>query len=124
MTGGWIGVDLDGTLAKYDGWRGMCHIGEPIQPMVDRVKKWLDEGWTVKIMTARVCSSQTGPDKTAAHVAIRDWCKLHIGQALQVTSEKDFQMVMLWDDRCVRVAPNTGSVLCPLCGDDPTAWPK
>jgi len=34
----WIGVDLDGTLAKYGEWRGVEHIGEPIPPMVDRVK--------------------------------------------------------------------------------------
>ena len=26
----WIGVDLDGTLARYDGWKGIEHIGEPI----------------------------------------------------------------------------------------------
>ena len=24
---GWIGVDLDGTLAQYDHWRGIEHIG-------------------------------------------------------------------------------------------------
>lgn len=25
---GWIGVDLDGTLAGYDGWVGPEHIGK------------------------------------------------------------------------------------------------
>ena len=30
---GWIGVDLDGTLAFYDMWRGMEHIGKPIPAM-------------------------------------------------------------------------------------------
>lgn len=34
---GWIGVDLDGTFAKYhmtpETWDGS--IGEPIQPMLD-----------------------------------------------------------------------------------------
>ena len=24
---GWYGFDLDGTLAKYDGWKGIDHIG-------------------------------------------------------------------------------------------------
>lgn len=33
---GWIGVDLDGTLAKYDQWRGVQHIGDPVPLMVDR----------------------------------------------------------------------------------------
>ena len=41
MSEGWIGVDLDGTLAEYLGWQGMGHIGEPIAPMVERVKAWL-----------------------------------------------------------------------------------
>ena len=41
---GWIGVDLDGTLAYYDGWQGIDHIGEPILPMLNRVTKWLEQG--------------------------------------------------------------------------------
>lgn len=35
---GWIGVDLDGTLAIYDVWRGANHIGEPVPTyMIDSV---------------------------------------------------------------------------------------
>lgn len=30
MAEGWIGVDLDGTLAHYSGWSDPDHIGEPI----------------------------------------------------------------------------------------------
>lgn len=51
---GWYGFDLDGTLAKYDGWKGIDHIGEPVKPMVDLIKRMHDEGKVVKIMTARV----------------------------------------------------------------------
>lgn len=51
---GWYGFDLDGTLAKYDGWRGIDHIGEPVKPMVDLIKRMHDEDKVVKIMTARV----------------------------------------------------------------------
>lgn len=51
---GWYGFDLDGTLAKYDGWKGIDHIGEPIKPMVDLIKEMYGEGKIVKIMTARV----------------------------------------------------------------------
>ena len=35
----WIGFDLDGTLAEYDGWKGIEHIGKPIKPMCDLIKK-------------------------------------------------------------------------------------
>ena len=30
----WLGVDLDGTLAHYDGWKGIDHIGMPIVDVV------------------------------------------------------------------------------------------
>ena len=33
-----IAVDLDGTLAKYEGFHGMEHIGEPVPGMLRRVK--------------------------------------------------------------------------------------
>ncbi len=111
---GWIGVDLDGTLAVYAGWVDELHIGEPIQPMVQRVKSWLDEGKQVKIFTARVSAPYTDllskerrpVDEIAK--AIQDWCEKHIGVRLEVTCVKDFGMIELWDDRCVQVIPNTG----------------
>lgn len=101
--GGWRGVDLDGTLAVYDGWQGPYHIGEPIPLMVERVKKWLAKGEWVKIFTARVCD---GDPKT--RLAIEDWCEKHIGQRLEVTNMKDYGMIEIWDDRAVQVIPNTG----------------
>jgi hypothetical protein len=51
---GWIGVDLNGTLAEYHGWVNECHIGKPIPAMVERVRQWLDCGVDVRIFTARV----------------------------------------------------------------------
>ena len=51
---GWYGFDLDGTLAKYDGWKGIDNIGDPVKPMVDLMKKMRDAGIRVKIVTARV----------------------------------------------------------------------
>jgi hypothetical protein len=99
---GWIGVDLDGTLAEYYGWNGGL-IGEPVPAMLDRVKAWLAGGTTVKIFTARACTGD--PEEIAK---IKAWCLLHIGQELEVTAVKDFAMFELWDDRCIQVIPNTG----------------
>ena len=45
---GWIAVDLDGTMAKYDHFKGHDHIGPPVQKMVKRVKRWLNDGENVK----------------------------------------------------------------------------
>lgn len=51
---GWIGVDLDGTLSEYDGLCSAFHIGKPIKPMVNFVKRMLSDGLDVRIFTARV----------------------------------------------------------------------
>lgn len=104
----WIGVDLDGTLAKYEGWQGFAHIGEPVPAMVARVKDWLAKGMTVKVFTARVGPSKDVNDAIRAREAIEKWCLEHIGAVLPITATKDFAMVELWDDRCVQVIPNTG----------------
>lgn len=100
---GWIGVDLDGTLAEYDGWVSATHIGKPIPPMINRVKAWLADGIEVRILTAR----------TEALIHVELWCYEHIGQVLRITTEKDFEMLELWDDRCVAVEANTGRMLSP-----------
>ena len=116
---GWIGVDLDGTLAEYHGWQGTDHIGAPIQSMVERVKQWLAEGRDVRIFTARAWPSGTSsafdptPNNRAdeaykAMEVIRAWCFEHIGRTLPITCTKDYGMVELWDDRAVQVIPNTG----------------
>lgn len=113
---GWIGVDLDGTLAHYDGWKGVSHIGAPIGPMKRRVVSWLEQGLDVRIFTARVCEAQ-GAERDRALLAIQTWCLNHLGRMLPVTNEKDFGMVELWDDRAVQVIPNTGVPVAGHPGD-------
>ncbi len=105
---GWIGVDLDGTLALYDGWKGADHIGEPVPAMAARVRKWLGDGRDVRIFTARV-AAQLGESHVEHTVRlIQDWTERHFGVRLPVTNLKDFGMIELWDDRAVQVIPNTG----------------
>lgn len=99
---GWFGVDLDGTLATYDTWRGIDHVGEPIMPMVERVRAWLEEGREVRIFTARMA----GPEDCVP--AIDKFCLEQFGRTLPVTNVKDFGLIQLWDDRAVRVEFNTG----------------
>lgn len=106
----WIGVDLDGTLAEYDKWQGLEHIGEPIPIMASRVKRWLSLGRTVKIVTARV-SRQVGNDRAFAEAVIRRWTKKYFECELQVTSEKDFDLMVLYDDRAVSVRKNNGTAV-------------
>jgi len=107
---GWIGVDLDGTLAHYDGWQGIQHIGEPVPKMMARVRRWLREGREVRIFTARCHEPEAIPH-------IEKWLLAHDlfdaeQNVLAVTNVKDFAMDELWDDRVVRVEANTGTALC------------
>ena len=122
---GWIGVDLDGTLAEYHGWKGADHIGEPIPAMVERVKAWLAEGKDVRIFTARVWPLGTFENHISinnteqdllrvacaleARKAVQAWCMAHFGRELPITCVKDYGMVELWDDRAVQVVKNTGA---------------
>lgn len=103
---GWIGVDLDGTLAEYHGWNDGV-IGPPIPLMLERVRTWLSQGIEVRIVTARVAH----PNQHGEKEKIQAWCLEHLGVKLTVTSHKDFQMIELWDDRAIRVEKNTGRVI-------------
>ena len=119
--GGWIGVDFDGTLAHYDKWVGWNVFGEPIMPMVERVRRWLAHDVEVRIMTARVGVEPR--DECRCYVtkavftneemakAIQDWTEKHLGARLTVTCVKDSGMIELWDDRAVQVVANTGRTL-------------
>jgi hypothetical protein len=111
---GWIGVDLDGTLAEYGGWKGEDHIGEPVPAMAARVRLWLAEGREVRVFTARVFDGYTVVGNRARKSAddirsiIQDWTYRHFGVRLPVTCTKDYGMIELWDDRAVQIEPNTG----------------
>lgn len=117
---GWIGVDIDGTLAEYERtpeelWDG-TKIGKPIPLMLARVKRWIGQGREVRIVTARVALNEGG-DLHAAHsqaianmIAVQDWLEAVGLPRLRVQAHKDYRMVELWDDRAVRVVENTGYV--------------
>ena len=98
----YIAVDFDGTLATTAGDPDI--LGEPIAPMVARVKRWLKQGKCVKILTARAAHSESDIK------AIKKWCKEHLGRQLPVTCKKDKWMKALYDDKAVAVQKNTGKL--------------
>lgn len=127
---GWIGVDLDGTLAVYEGGGSYKPgvIGKPIPAMVELIKQLLDENeHDIRIMTARVWYPRKQFNETAAereerirraeaamherHV-IAQYCQELFGRTFPVTCEKDPDMVLLLDDRAQRVIQNTGQLCC------------
>ena len=107
---GWIGVDFDGTLAHYEGFKGDDHVGAPVEPMVRRVRKWLREGKDVRLFTAR-----------KPNPALRRWMLEHLGEVLPVTSTKDHKCQAMYDDRAVQVKRNTGHVSAE---DEAQIWEK
>lgn len=129
---GWYGFDLDGTLAKYDGWKGIDNIGAPVAPMVKLIRQMHDEGKVVKIMTARVAPKakpETKPnpyrtgnwciqepdvqtwalkDEWTPLEFIQEWCYRVLGFVPEVVYQKDHLMLELYDDRVKQVVPNEG----------------
>lgn len=109
----WVGVDLDGTLAQYNGWMGPDHIGPPVPKMVERIRHFLNvEKLDVRIFTARMAGDREGISPKVTKLLIQDWLERECGlPRLEVTNVKDFYMVELYDDRAVQVEFNTGEVI-------------
>ena len=108
---GWIGVDLDGTLARADATMPPEHIGPAVPQMLKRVRYWIKTGRTVKVFTARAGDPHE-------EWLIHQWCKRHGLPRLEITNSKDHQMIALWDDRAVGVVRNLGVPLMPV----PLGW--
>lgn len=100
---GWIGVDFDGTLAKFSpSWPAG---GEPVQSMVERVKEWHANGQEVRLLTARA-------GEIEIHRPILEaWMQKHLGFVLAITNRKDYNMIALYDDLAIAVKRDCGIIL-------------
>ncbi|WP_313073322.1 hypothetical protein [Melaminivora sp.] len=99
----WIAVDLDGTLAT----RVTNGIGAPISAMWDRVRRWRAQGFEVRIFTVRAHTA-------VGAAAVKKWLSDNDLPQLEVTNVKAPGLIALWDDKAVRVQPDTGRV-CGAC---------
>ena len=99
-----IAVDLDGTLAKT---RSDGLIGDPVKPMVDRVKRWHSKGIEVRIFTSRL-------DSWDGLSSIRYWLRVNGLPDLQITNKKTGDIEEFWDNRAIRVEDSTGK-MCDCC---------
>lgn len=104
---GWIGVDLDGTLAHADPTMHPLYIGPAVPQMLKRVRYWIKTGRTVKIFTSRAGDPLN-------ERLIHQWCLQHGLPKLEITNRKDHRMLALWDDRAVGVVKNAGVPLLPI----------
>jgi len=98
----WVGVDFDGTLCRL-------RDGLPVSSMVNKIRYFRKKGVEVRICTARVASKYPEEHREQHRLHIERWCTEHVGEILPVTSEKDYEMVLLYDDRAVAVETDTGA---------------
>ena len=65
MTERYVAIDLDGTLAEYNGWKGLDHIGEP-KPHARSALEAVKEETDLKIIIY-TCRAENGLKR------VRDW---------------------------------------------------
>ncbi len=100
----WVGVDLDGTLARDDAeghFLPPYPLGEPIPDMIAMVRSLIAAGVTVKIFSARACEPESVP-------IIQEWAEKHGLGRLPVTNQKDYDLIRYYDDRAIQIVPNQG----------------
>ncbi|MGF1452685.1 MAG: hypothetical protein ACFB21_11505 [Opitutales bacterium] len=102
---GWIGVDLDGTLARHGAFSTHHRVGKPVKAMLQRVRYWLSLGFEVRIVTARAAE-----EDDSLLEPIRKWLRKQKLGDLQITARIDAGCLELWDDRAVNVVRNTGRI--------------
>ena len=110
----WLGVDLDGTLAHYDGWKGIDHIGMPIMDVVLSLRARKEQGWGIAIFTARVSDPS---EAIEAERQIWAWLEKHHIDVDGITCVKHKHFVEFWDDRAIQVIKNTGEFVINTKGD-------
>lgn len=97
--GHWIGFDLDGTLSRTDNpghFEPPYPIGEPIADMLAVMTSLKAAGVNVKIFTARACEPCNVP-------IVKDWAKKHGLGDLEVTHQKDYDLLRFYDDRAIQI---------------------
>ena len=69
--------------------------------MIAMVKSLLAAGVTVKIFSARACEPESIP-------IIQAWAEKHGLGRLEVTNQKDYDLIRYYDDRAIQMVPNRG----------------
>jgi hypothetical protein len=111
-----IAVDFDGTLAELFEPYDPKKAGPPLNPgnkqsIFNKVKRWVQQGKKVVVLTARMNSQLHTPAQLKyTRKLIGAWTKKHFGKALPCTAEKHYSMSVMYDDRAVAVDPKTGRV--------------
>lgn len=96
-----IGVDFDGTLVEYDGYKGDFEFGKPIQSMIDECSKAIGNGYKIVVFSAR-CDCDEVNNAIIEHLS-KAGLDVHGATNIKLKIFKEF-----WDDRAMRVRKNKG----------------
>lgn len=100
-----ICVDLDGVLAKYDGWRGIEHFGEPIPGAIEFTRD-LSQWAEIVIYTARCNKKEDRRPIRELREFVRVWLDGHgfAWDEIYTSQGKPFADAYI-DDRAVSCRP-------------------
>ncbi len=100
-------VDLDGVLARYDGWRGVEHFGEPLPGAIEFTRdlmEWAD----VIIFTSRLRADGGKKPLHEREKLVRQWLDEHGFRYAEVYAGQGKPTASAYiDDRAVSCNPQT-----------------
>jgi len=106
-------VDLDGTIAQYDGWAGEDSIGDPFPGAIEFLLALKQRGFNIVIFSARA-GTELGIN------AIWKWLQVHGLQQMveEVTNVKQYRFSVMIDDRAITftVAQDYAHLIDEACG--------
>jgi hypothetical protein len=115
-----VAVDLDGVLAQYNGWKGIEHIGDPIEGAKEFIETLL-ENFVVLIHTTR-CSqtSNQGYTEFELYQYIQNWLDKHkFPHGIEIWTREGKPIATAYvDDRAVSCVPQVD----PLAFTNALEW--
>ncbi len=105
-----VAVDLDGTLAHYDGWKGPEHIGKPLKGAKEFMEWLRDEGYQAVVHTTRMNSKLNNMGVDEAKKFIEEWLEENKIPFHRVWDREGKPLAFAYvDDRAVPCTPIEGS---------------
>jgi len=109
-----VAVDVDGVLAKYDKWRGLDNIGDPVPGAVEFTKR-LGQKYEVLIFTTR-CSMSVATGRDSGETAeslvarVKAWLDKHGFHYDRIWSGQGKPLTFcIIDDNAIRCQPQADS---------------
>lgn len=96
--------DLDGVLAKYDGWIDGL-IGRPLELGIKLANRLDQEGFKVIVQTTRTCYGDSKTNKEQAQ-AVKRWLNSYLPCATLCESKGKAYGDVYFDDRSIHIPSN------------------